>query len=270
MSTDTITSQADHWLQQGNWDLIATYLADQPAAKAESQPALLRLRSHLLWRQHHSPDAFTTLERACQLAVQQQAWPLAVDCALDLARWRQSQEDIVAARSYLERAQRYAEAGGDADQTVQAKLALAIGRLAPDLEQAEVGAKWCARALALYEMLGDSAGQVDALWNLAASNTYTGRLLEASSQAQRALHLHQVAGLDPLRRLYLLNLIACLALYRGDTEAGLKTIRDAELLAVQHPNTKPALYLADTEADLLRQRAICRPRWLPTAASKRS
>lgn len=254
MSTTDVDSLADHWLHQGDWESLARLLADTPAGNFVQRPALLRLRAHLWWHEHAWENALTALENACQLAVQQGDWPLAVECALDEARWHQSREDMRSASAHLERARRYAETMSEADLGVQAKLALAIGRLAPDLEQAELGVEWCARALALYEKLGDSAGQVDALWNLAINNTYTGRLLEASSQAQRALRLHQVSGLDPLRRLYLLNLVACMALYRGDTEAGLRTIRDAEPLATQHPNTKPLLYLADTEADLLRQR----------------
>lgn len=249
----SITSETDEWLQRGDWDALARFVSKAQREGVERAVAL-RLRGHLRARDHAWAEAFESVEAACQVAAAQREWPLAIHCALDLARWSQSRENMASARSYLERARRYAEGAAEMDLLTQAKLALTIGRLAPDLEQTELGAEWCARSLALYEQLGDAPGQVDALWNLAVCNTYIGRLLDAADQAQRALRLHRIAGLDPGRELYLLNLVAVLALARGDIAAGLEAIRAAQPLVARHPLSKPALYLADTEAALWRQR----------------
>lgn len=244
--------EAEPWLQRGDYRRLAERLAALPLPAADAQPGLLRLRGHLLWRSGDPAGAIAALEQARQLAARQQAWPLAAYCALDIAAWHHQQAELGLARAYCDSAQNYAR-HVDIDPALEAHLALAIGRLCPDLGLHEQAITWASRGLELYERLGDVAGQADALCCLATAKMSLAYLLEARGYVARALRLHQVAGLGAARYLELLCLRARLALYEGQVDAGLMAVQRAASERETRVGSQEALHLLLAEAALLRQ-----------------
>ena len=248
----------DAWVEelidQGRFDEISEALQGFSIAQIQERPSLLRLQAHAAYHQDDFERAFPLIQQAQQLAVSQNAWRPAVYCALDEARWRQSREQYDAARLALAAAQRLAERMPAENSELRADLLLAVSRLMPDFSQNREAMVLCDRALQLYEKIGHLAGQVQALWLLSVINTYMAHLTEARAQVERALLLHQMAGLAPVLRLYLLNVSAYVHLYAGQAQAGLLVVRrDAAGLLQELPHSKPALYLAMAEGALLRQ-----------------
>lgn len=238
-------------LDPQTFDVLASRLAAIPEEIAVERPKLLRLRAHLLRTARDEQAALATSELACQLAVRQQDWPTAARCALDQARWHQHKEGFEPALAALSRAERYVEFSSSDEPSLEAELSLAIGWLWPDLGRNDLSIEWATRALQLFERIGDLHGQVEALWVLSVVYTYQARLFEAVSLLERALRLHELTGFGALRRLFLLNVRAHIALYAGDIETGLRVVRvDTAPHVAQLPHSKPALYLAMAEAAL--------------------
>ncbi|HEY52646.1 MAG TPA: hypothetical protein G4N94_04240, partial [Caldilineae bacterium] len=245
---------AEALIDQGRFDEIAQALQGLEAAQIGERPSLLRLQAHAAYQQGDFEQAFPLIQEAQQLAVHQDAWRPAVYCALDEARWWQTREQYEAAHLALEAARRLAERMPVGNIELQADLLLAVSRLMPDFSQNREAVVLCDRALHLYERIGHLAGQVQSLWLLSVINTYMAHLTEARAQIERALLLHQMAGLAPVLRLYLLNVSAHVHLYAGQAQAGLQVVRrDAAGLLQEFPHSKPALYLVMAEGALLRQ-----------------
>lgn len=254
LSEQDLDAWAEELIDQGRFDEIVQALQDLDAAQIREQPSLLRLQAHAAYQQDDFERAFALIQQAQQLAVNEDAWRPAVYCALDEARWRQSREEYDAARLALATAQRLAERLPTENIELRADLLLAVSRLMPDFSQNREAVVLCDRALHLYEQIGHLAGQVQALWLLSVINTYMAHLTEARAQIERALLIHEMAGLAPVLRLYLLNVSAYVHLYAGQAQAGLLVVhRDAADLLQALPHSKPALYLAMAEGALLRQ-----------------
>lgn len=244
--------RGEYLLEQGDIDGLAQYLTTLPSAIVEKQPRLLRLRGHILWHEQDIEAAFMVVERARYLAIQDESWQFASRCALDLSRWYQSRDDILQARNYLGLAGSDLGLAPNATDKAQADLALAIGRLSPDLGRNGLAVTWCTRALVNYEALHDAEGVVLALWTLSVANQYLGHLSEAERQIERAIIVRRAAELDPTLDLYLLNTKAGSQLNAGKMKSGLLVIDEARDLLRQYPYTKASLYVYTTEADLLR------------------
>lgn len=240
-------------LDQEDYDGLRQWLNALPAEQVARRARLLYLRARSLAQADHLDAAIPDLERARQQAVQAGDWSLAIDCCLWLSRLHQRQESISVAKGYLEAAEALTRQHPPADTVVEARFALAVGRLYPDLGDNRQAVAWCTRALSLFEGAGDVSGQVEALWLLAVAHCYLVNLHEAMAYIDRALGLSRAHGLDEVQRLYLLNVRAHIALYAGQTDVGLAVLDEAAPLLTRHPVSKPALYLAMAEGALRRQ-----------------
>ena len=252
LEANALEAEAIRYLDPQTFEDLADRLASLPDALVAQRPRLLRLRAHLERADRNDHGALGTLELACQLAVRQQDWAAAARCALDQSRWYQHKEDFEAARAALSQAERYVELSRSDDPLLEAELSMAIAWLWPDLGRNDLAATWSTRALHRFEAAGSLPGQVEALWVLSVVHTYQARLLDAIALLERALRLHELAGAGPLRRLFLLNVRAHIALYAGDIDTGLRIVREETAPLVELlPNSKPALYLAMAETALL-------------------
>lgn len=237
-------------LDQGDFDGLAQWLEDLSADLVEGRPRLRYLHARWLAHAGQLSDAIIELEQACQHAVADEEWLLAIDGYLWLARLHQRQEAIILARDYLSTAELLAQKHPPSDAVDKARLALTIGRLYPDLGDNRQAVAQCGTALHHFEEAGDASGQVEALWLLAVAHSYLVNLHAAQAYIKRALCLNQAHDLGEVQRLYLLNVQAHIALYAGQTDDGLAVLDEAAPLLVRHPLRKPALYLATAEGAL--------------------
>lgn len=249
-----ITVAAQQLLADEAWEELGTLLESVPAFVIQDNRRLRYAYARWLLHVQRISDGIVELEGVSRQAVAAEDWYLALDSYLLLAKLHQGREAIALAAHYVELAEGLAEKHPPTSAAEEARFALGIGRLYPDLGDNRKTVVWCKKALRLYEEVGDREGKIEALWLLSVANCYLGSLDQAKIYVERALYLNAAAqNVDEVQRLFLLNVEAHVALYAGQVDEGLNVLEEAAPLSEKHPVCKPSLYLATAEGGLHRE-----------------
>jgi tetratricopeptide (TPR) repeat protein len=183
-----------HWLDQNDVQQLASLLIERgqllvesndhtivqealtalPVSWRETRPQLLFLYAQLKAQAGDYSTAIHLYEQAAQRYRDANDLSQQVQCCLNLARIYHKLEDLEAARFYTDRAHTLLSSIEPVDDLAQARLHLALARLAPDIGRMGYSGPHAEKALHLYETIGDIRGQLEAIILLPGAANQTG------------------------------------------------------------------------------------------------
>ena len=239
-------------IEREGWPLARDLLAHFPAARFDSEPALLYMQGLTCAHADELARAESFLQRAHTFFKQRCAFAEAVRCSLELARVYQRREDFRTAHLLLEETERLLQQVER--EGLSAHFFYRLAELYPDIGRLRDGDLYAQRAQTHYELQGDLAGQFKTLRLRSIIARQQGCYEEARGYLELAKGLLRTGDFTPAQHALVLNSEAHLLWYSNRLPEALAVVQQLWQHAEQHHITKQQVYAQTLLGNLHRAR----------------